>query len=140
YPLLLYPRPFVLTLSISPAYFLTFRAPLLTVGEFNERDGADQPLVVILSNSTAKKLFPSENPLGRQILFGVDNGNGLPAEVVGIVGDVRSRELAKPNDIEFYRPWPQRTFSFFNVMVRTSMKSEAAQTIVRAALDKIDKE
>jgi predicted permease len=139
-PLPLNQRQLGLTRSISPGYFRTLRVPLLAGREFNERDAADQPLVVILSNSTAKKLFPNENPLGRQILFGADNGNGLPAEVVGIVGDVRSRELAKPNDIEFYRPWPQRSFSFFNVMVRTSMKPEAAQTIVRAALDKIDKE
>jgi predicted permease len=139
-PLPLNQRPLGLLRSISPGYFRTLRVPLLAGREFNERDAADQPLVVILSNSTAKKLFPNENPLGRQILFGADNGNGLPAEVVGIVGDVRSRELAKPNDIEFYRPWPQRSFSFFNVMVRTSMKPEAAQTIVRAALDKIDKE
>jgi len=139
-PLPLNQRPLGLTRSISPGYFRTLRVPLLAGREFNERDAADQPLVVILSSSTAKKLFPNENPLGRQILFGADNGNGLPAEVVGIVGDVRSRELAKPNDIEFYRPWPQRSFSFFNVMVRTSMKPKAAQTIVRAALDKIDKE
>ena len=139
-PLPLNQRPLGLIRSISPGYFRTLRIPLLTGREFNERDADDQPLVVILSNSTAKKLFPNENPIGRQILFGADNGNGLPAEVVGIVGDVRSRELAKPNDIEFYRPWPQRSFSFFNVMVRTSMKPEAAQTIVRAALDKIDKE
>jgi len=139
-PLPVNQRPLGLTRSISPAYFRTLRVPLLAGREFNEHDGADQPLVVILSNSTAKKLFPNENPLGRQILFGVDNGNGLPAEVVGVVGDVRSRELAKPNDIEFYRPWPQRDFSFFNVMVRTPVKPQATQTIVRAALDKIDKD
>src|SRR5437763_10502527 len=93
----------------------------------------------MLSNSTAKKLFPNESPLGRQVLFGVDNGNGLVAEVVGVVGDVRSRELAKANDVEFYRPWPQRSFSFFNVIVRTSINPQAATPIVRAALDKIDK-
>jgi ABC-type antimicrobial peptide transport system permease subunit len=70
----------------------------------------------------------------------VDNGNGLVAEVVGVVGDVRSRELAKTNDVEFYRPWPQRSVSFFNVIVRTSMSPEAAAPMVRAALDRIDKE
>jgi len=59
---------------------------------------------------------------------------------VGVVGDVRSRELAKTNDVEFYRPWPQRSVSFFNVIVRTSMSPEAAAPMVRAALDRIDKE
>src|SRR6185437_14922678 len=51
--------------------------------------------------------------------------------------DVRSRELAKTNDVEFYRPWPQRSVSFFNVIVRTSMNPEAAAPVVRVALDTI---
>jgi predicted permease len=139
-PLPVNQRPLGLTRSISRGYFRTLRIPVLAGREFTEQDGADGPLVVILSNSTAKKLFPNESPLGRQVLFGVDNGYGLAAEVVGVVGDVRSRELAKANDVEFYRPWPQRSFSFFNVIVRTSMNPEAATPVVRAALDKIDKE
>jgi predicted permease len=133
-------RPLGLTRSISPGYFRTLRIPLVAGRDFTEHDDADGPLVVILSNSTAKKLFPNENPLGKQLLFGVDNGNGLMAEVVGVVGDVRSRELAKANDVEFYRPAPQRSFSFFNLIVRTSMNPEATTPMVRAALDKIDKE
>jgi putative ABC transport system permease protein len=95
---------------------------------------------VILSNATAKKLFPNENPIGHQLLFGTDNGNGLPAEVVGVVGDVRSLQLSKTNDVEFYRPWPQRSFSGFNLIVRSATKPEATTAIVRAALDKIDKD
>jgi putative ABC transport system permease protein len=98
----------------------------------------DSPLVAILSNSTAKRLFPNENPIGRQILFGTENGNGLPAEVIGVVGDVRSQELAKANDVEFYRPWPQRSFPFFNVLVRSAIKPEATAGIVRGALNRID--
>src|SRR5437667_7872653 len=133
-------RQLGLTRSILPGYFRTLGIPLLSGRDFTKQDKLDSPLVVILSNSTAKKLFPKENPIGRQILVGTDNGNGLPAEVVGVVGDVRSLKLAKANDIEFYRPWPQRSASFFNVMVRTPMKPEPTQTIVRAALDKIDKD
>ena len=106
--------------------------------DFTERNGADQPLVVILSNSTAKKLFPNENPIGHRILFGAENGNGLQAEVVGIVGDVRSQKLAKANDVEFYRPWPQRSTPFLILIVRSATKPEATAGIVRAALNRID--
>jgi putative ABC transport system permease protein len=133
-------RPLGLTRSISPGYFRTLRIPLLSGRDFTEHDAADQPLVVILSNSTAKKLFPNENPIGHQILFGTDNGNGLAAEVIGVVGDVRSLQLSKANDVEFYRPWPQRSVSFLNLMVRTATKPEATATIVRATLNKIDKD
>jgi putative ABC transport system permease protein len=74
------------------------------------------------------------------MLFGTDNGNGLQAEVIGVVGDVRSLQLSKTNDVEFYRPWSQRSFSGFNLIVRSATKPEATATIVRAVLDKIDKD
>jgi predicted permease len=139
------PQPVVrralgLTRSISPAYFQTLRVPVFAGREFSEHDRADAPPVVILSSSTAKKLFPNESPLGHQMLFGVDNGIGLSAEIVGVVADVRSRELSKSNEIEFYRPWPQRSSSFCDIMVRSSMKFQTTTTTVRRVLDKIDKE
>ncbi len=137
-PVPLNQRPLGLTRSISPGYFHTLGIPLMSGRDFTERDGADQPLVVILSNSTAKKLFPNENPIGHRILFGAENGNGLQAEVVGIVGDVRSQKLAKANDVEFYRPWPQRSTPFLNLIVRSATKPEATAGIVRAALNRID--
>src|SRR5256885_1353688 len=131
-------RQLGLTRSILPGYFRTLGIPLLSGRDFTKQEKLDSPLVVILSNSTAKKLFPNENPIGRQILFGTDNGNGLPAEVVGVVGDVRSLKLAKANDVEFYRPWPQRSTPFLNVLVRSATKPEATAGTVRAALNKID--
>jgi len=137
-PVPLNQRPLGLTRSISPGYFQTLGIPLIAGRGFSERDRVDSPLVVILSNSTAKKLFPNENPIGHQILFGAEDGNGLAAEVVGVVGDVRSQQLAKANDVEFYRPWPQRSAPFLNVLVRSATKPEATAGIVRAALNKID--
>ena len=72
------------------------------------------------------------------MLFGTDNGTGLMAEVIGVVGDVRSQELSKSNDVEFYRPWPQRSSPFLNVLVRSATKPEATVGIVRSVLNKID--
>lgn len=131
-------RPLGLTRSIAPGYFRTLGIPLLSGRDFTEQDKVDSPFVVILSNSTAKKLFPNEDPIGHQMLFGTDNGNGLEAEVVGVVGDVRSAQLSKANDVEFYRPWPQRSYPFLNVLVRSATKPEATTGIVRAALNRVD--
>jgi predicted permease len=133
-------RPLGLTRSISPGYFRTLGIPLLSGRDFTEQDKIDSLPVVILSNSTVKKLFSNENPIGHQILFGTDNGNGLAAEVIGVVGDVRSQQLSKPNDVEFYRPWSQRSGPFLNVVVRSATKPEATTGIVRSALNQIDKQ
>src|SRR5205085_2885406 len=67
-------RPLGLTRSVSPGYFRTLGIPLLAGRDFSEHDGVDQPVVVILSKATAKKLFPDEDPLGHRIYFGTDNG------------------------------------------------------------------
>jgi putative ABC transport system permease protein len=40
--------------------------------------------------------------------------------------------------VEFYRPWPQRSGPFFNLLVRSATKPEATIAIVRSALNKID--
>jgi len=70
--------------------------------------------------------------------FGTDNNTGLQAEIVGVAGDVRSLQLEKKNDVEFYRPFAQRTSPFFWVIVRSGAKVEATTRIVKSALSKID--
>ncbi|MEY2504060.1 MAG: hypothetical protein QOG27_340 [Verrucomicrobiota bacterium] len=132
-------RPLGLTRSISPGYLKTFGIPLLAGRNIDERDALDKPLVVLVSKATAQKLFPGgEDPIGKRIFFGTDNNTGLPCEIIGVVGDVRSTRLDRPNDIEFYRPWPQRSFPFLSATVKTSMKPEAATGLVRSALSRVD--
>ena len=132
-------RPLGLTRSVSPGFMKTFGIPLLAGRDFDERDQFDKPNVVIVSKSTAQKLFPGgEDPIGKQIFFGTDNNTGLPAEVIGIVGDVRSIRLEQANDIEFYRPWPQRSNQFVSVAVKTAFKADAATSTVKNALAKVD--
>jgi predicted permease len=132
-------RPLGLTRSISPGFLKTFSIPLLAGRDIDERDGLDKPYVVLLSKSTAQKMFPGgEDPIGKRIFFGTDNNTGLPCEVVGVVGDVRSIRLDRPNDVEFYRPWAQRAFPFFAITVRTAVKPEAAAGMVRSTLSRID--
>ena len=131
-------RPLGKTSSISSGYFKTFGIPLLGGREFDERDTTGRPPVVIISKSAANKLFPGEDPIGKQMFFGTDNGTGLATEIVGIVGDVRSVQLSQPNDVEFYRPFGQRTTPFVTVTIRTPLKPESAAAMVRGALNRID--
>jgi predicted permease len=132
-------RPLGLTRSISPGFLKTFSIPLLAGRDIDERDGVDKPLVVLVSKATAQKLFPGgEDPIGKRIFFGTDNNTGLPCEIIGVVGDVRSTQLDRPNDVEFYRPWTQRSFPFLSVTVKTSGKAEAAASIVRPVLARVD--
>jgi predicted permease len=132
-------RPLGLTRSVTPGYFETLGIPIVAGRDFTERDAGDAPLVAVLSRSTAEKLFPREDPIGRRIVMGSLNG-GQVMEVVGVVGDVRSRTLAQVADVEFYRPVTQRPSTFMQLAVRTSADPAVAAAAVSGTLKRLDAE
>src|SRR5437764_14770591 len=86
--------------DIAPDYFKTWGVPLLAGREFNEHDVADGQMVCLISQAGAKKIYPNENPIGKTLLV---TSLGVPCEIVGIVGDVRSIRVAEAPGMEFYR-------------------------------------
>src|SRR5438874_9678451 len=121
--------------NIAPDYFKTWGIPILAGRDFNEHDVAGGQNVILISQGGAKKVFGSENPIGKTLLVGSDS---TPAEIVGIVGDVRTRKIAEPDDIELYRPWAQQSFSFLSIDVRSNLSVDAVTKSVRSALATID--
>src|SRR5438067_2932934 len=120
--------------DIAPGYFKTWGVPLLTGRDFNEHDTAGSQNVCLISQAGAKKVYPNENPIGKTLLV---TSLGVPCEIVGIVGDVRSIRVNEAPGMEFYRPWTQENFPFVNVTVRTNLKLDAAAKAVQSALAKV---
>ena len=121
--------------DIAPGYFRTWGIPLLAGREFNEHDTADSQKVCLISQAGAKKLYPNENPIGKTLLV---SSLGVPYEIVGIIGDVRSVRVNEAPGMEFYLPLAQENFPFFNVTVRTNLKLDAATKAVQSAIDKVN--
>ncbi len=121
--------------DVSPGYFKTWGIPVLAGRDFDEHDTADHQNVVLISQSGAKKVFGNENPIGKTLLV---TSFGTPCEIVGIVGDVRSRKVNEPDDMEFYRPWAQENFPFPTIVVRSNLREDAVTKLVRSTLATID--
>src|SRR5436190_149104 len=121
--------------DIAPGYFKTWGIPLLTGREFNEHDTADSQKVCLISQAGAKKVYPGENPIGKTLLV---SSLGVPYEIVGIIGDVRSVRVNEAPGMEFYLPLAQENFPFFNVTVRTNLKLDAATKAVQSAINKVN--
>src|SRR5207253_1570950 len=85
--------------DIAPDYFKTWGIPILAGRDFDEHDTAGQPNVLLISKAGAKKIFGSENPIGKTLLY---SSSSIPAEIIGVVGDVRSRKVAEPDEVELY--------------------------------------
>lgn len=95
---------------ISANYFNVFKIPVLRGRYFTEQDTTGAPGVVIINQAMARQYWPDGNPLGERLLIGRGLGPDMeqpPAEIVGVVGDVRDGALNRdPNPI-MYIPWAQ---------------------------------
>jgi putative ABC transport system permease protein len=130
-------RPLGLMRSVTPGYFRMMGIPLLSGREVLEADSAEAPPVAVLSKATAAKLFPDADAIDRYVMVG-SAGGGIRARVVGIVGDTRSVTLAQVNDIEIYRPLPQRPNATLQVAVKMAGPAVAGVSVLRDTLHTLD--
>src|SRR5881227_3745276 len=119
--------------EVTPGYFKTWEVPLLSGRDFNEHDTADGQKVCLISQAGAKEVFPGENPIGKTLFLA-----NAQWEIVGIVGDVRSVQVAEPPGMEFYRPWAQYNFPLVNITVRSNLKVDSVTKLVQSALTKVN--
>ena len=79
----------------APRYFQTLRAPLMRGRFFTDADDASKPPVVIINQALARKYFPGEDPIGKQIGDTSLTPESLK-EIVGIVYDIKEgRSIAR---------------------------------------------
>jgi putative ABC transport system permease protein len=128
--------------SISDDYFKTLGVPILKGREFNQRDGAKAPGVVIVNQAFAKKFFPNEDPVGQRIKPGISTGENQPdwREIVGIVGDVRNRNLSSDLRAGYFVPQAQVPFNQMSMVVRTTGDPHALITAVQNEVHAMDRE
>lgn len=108
---------------VSAAYFSTLGASLLRGRSFQEADDQSNPKVAIINQAFAKRFFPGEDPIGKQLAHvGI---NPAPMEIIGIVDDIREGPLDVAIPPVLYTPFNQQPDSDFTLVVRT-VQSEAA--------------
>jgi putative ABC transport system permease protein len=120
---------------ISPKYFQTLAIPIRAGRDFDERDNASVPHVVIINETFARQHFGAENPIGRTLVTGMAQ---LPSQIVGVVADIRSTTLNTPPEADYFLPALQRPEGFTNILVRTSGSPTSISSLVRDALRAVD--
>jgi predicted permease len=104
----------------SGGYFAAMGIPLVSGRVFQESDGTDAPHVAVVSQSLARRYFPNEEAIGKQIQFGNMDGDLHLLTIVGIVGDVRDTGLdvdVRPTVYVHYLQRPRHAAEF-SIVVR----------------------
>jgi putative ABC transport system permease protein len=127
----------------SAGYFEAIGMPLRRGRTFDNRDLPGGEAVAIINESMARRYFAGRDPLGQRIRFaGMDLVNPW-LTIVGVVGDVRFRDLAAealPEVFVSYRQLPMRTLYFITtaVRLRDGLTAEAVIPSLREQWRSID--
>jgi putative ABC transport system permease protein len=126
--------------TVSPDYFRVMRIPLLRGRFFSEQDSQSHPNVAIISETLARRYFPNQDPVGRQMKFGFPPDSDASREVVGVVGDVRDEALSREPGPMMYVPFAQAPLYGGEVVVKSSMSASSVADGIREAVHSIDKD
>jgi putative ABC transport system permease protein len=87
---------------ISPGYFESMGIGIRAGRPFAAQDGAEAPKVAIINETTARRFFPNENPVGHRLVVG-----RIPRAIVGVAADTRQLRLDQEVRLEAYLPQTQ---------------------------------
>ena len=130
-------------------YLQTMNIPLLRGRYLNASDNADAPLAVVVSRALGERYWPGQDPVGKRIHWGVEEG-ALPwLTVVGEVADTKQGPLDSQAWPQVYEPLIQFDRSFGGdtphgvhgngrIAVRASGDPRTLEKSVRRAVWSID--
>lgn len=119
--------------TISDRYFETMRIPLLAGRRFTQKETGEP--VVLVSRTLAERTWPAQHAVGRTVFF---DGVEITATVIGVVGDVRHRDLAQGDAGTIYVLQEQNPGLFNTLTVRTSGRPMDLADDVRQAVWSVD--
>jgi putative ABC transport system permease protein len=123
---------------VSAGYFRTMGVPVRAGREFTDRDSAAAAPSIVINESAARRFWPGEEALGRQIT--VDPAK-TPLTVVGVVGDVRQMSLGSAARPEIYLNFVQPTpdWPHLTLVVRTAADPAPLVPSIKAAVQSADR-
>ena len=124
---------------VTQDFFTTLGIPMRRGRDISDRDTADSPYVTVISESLARRLWPNQDPIGKQI-----NVAFADRTIVGVVGDIAVRGPERTSEPQVYLSSQQLAdgaLPFFapkDMVVRTSGNPTALAPAIRAIVHEVD--
>jgi macrolide transport system ATP-binding/permease protein len=123
--------------DVSPDYFRAIGARILQGRSFTAADTESSARVVIINQTLARRYFPGENPIGKQIGDTSLTPSSIK-EIVGVVDDIKEGALDSELWPAVYYPFDQGPDTSFALAVRTAQPADVVLPSLVAAIAQID--
>jgi predicted permease len=121
--------------QVGPDYFQTLGIPLVAGRGLTEADRAGAPMVAVVNETMAKRLWPDQDPLGKRFRC---FGEQWIIEVVGVARDAKYFTIGEDAQPYFYLALAQHPSTAATLHVRTAGDPAAALGMVRAQVQSLD--
>lgn len=130
--------PVVNLRTVDGGYFQALQIPLARGRFFDARDREGSEPVVIINETTARRFFPGQDPIGKRAGY-----PQLMMTVIGVVKDVRHTDISQEADTEILLPFMQVPMLAMTLVVRSDVQTvpEPARLIpgLRRAIADVDR-
>ena len=120
--------------AVTPGFFSAAGLPLIEGRAFAPDDRGDDVRVVMISQSLARQLWPSQSAVGHRILWG--GLTGRPRTVIGVTGDIKDVSVEEDAVPMLFVPHAQVPLPSMTLLVRGATP-ERLTPLVRAALREV---
>jgi putative ABC transport system permease protein len=125
---------------ISTGYFETMTIPLRAGRAFDARDTASGARVLVVNETLARRLWPGENPIGKQLKQGWPETPEEDApwrEVIGVAGDVKLDGIDQDTPMQAFVPLAQAPSRSVALVARTAVDPASVARAVEQAVQSI---
>jgi len=124
---------------VAPEYFRTLGIAIHRGRAFTdgERD-PNRPAPALVSEPTAARLWPGQDPIGKRFSRGLDGEQGF--EVVGVVADARTTSLDRTPPLMVYLPYWWRSRPATALLIKSAADPASLLAGVRRVIHEIDPE
>ncbi len=118
---------------VSPGYFRTMGIPLRKGELFTDENSQNLQRVIVVSETFARKYYPNQDPVGRRM-----NGFDRWWTIIGVVGDIKHRNLDAPSLLDIYLPQAKGDAPGLTLVLKTAGNPLDLAGAVRDAVREID--
>jgi predicted permease len=120
---------------VQPSYFRTAGVPVIKGREFTDADSASAPLVAIINDTFAQKIWPGQDSIGKIFRTKKD---GPPIQVVGLTRTGKYLFLYETPQLYAYFPLAQRYSAGANLFVYSEGDPQQLVSAVREQISQLD--
>ena len=124
--------------AVTPDYFDVVGIPIVRGRGFEEADMTGVSATTIVTESTARNLWPGQDPIGQSLMMAAGPDQAVAVEVVGVARDAQLAVVGQVEPYYVYMPASPRTAQLLRLVVKSRLDFASTAAAIRAAAERVD--